>query len=307
MRIIIFTISLLLISQTSAQQPTEAKLKSDLELLQGNWEIVGLESGGKDEVPVNYKGNRFTFTKEKAILREWGYSPIEYTFTLDSSKSPKTIDLTVKNSTLRGIYKLDNDELVLCLSMAGARPTEFMTKTGGDCERIAMKRSKWEKFADKTLGYSVELPGKPEERTRKLDSSTGQLACSLRLVRGDNERANYLVSILQLPRTLGDKDEKELEEMKEVLKKAMLSEIGATASTAAKSAVEPKLNTNTAREWTITADVTGSMNKITARIRWFAVGDKLFGLMATGGEEVTRSRTVGLFLNSFVEPTPAKP
>ncbi|HEV3383216.1 MAG TPA: TIGR03067 domain-containing protein [Gemmata sp.] len=300
-----FALSLILVAQSSAQQP-DPKEKNDQALLQGNWDIIGLDSGGKSESTFNYKGNRFSFSKEKATLREGNFAPVDFTFTLDSTKTPKTIDLTVKGNALHGIYKLDNDALVLCISMGGPRPTEFTTKAGGDCERMIMKRSRWEKYTDKQFGFTVELPGKPEERTREMDTPAGQVTTSLRIVRGV-ERANYLVSILPLPGKLLEKDQ---DELMDSLKKAMLAEVSLST---AKSPVETKsTNSNGGRDYTIAADVMGSMDKVekvTVRIRMSVVGDRLYGLMATGVDDTnTRARPniVSLFWNSL-EQQPAKP
>src|SRR5262245_11663175 len=106
--------------QTVARQPAEQKPKTDLELLQGTWEIVGLETGGQAEAEKNYEGNTFTFRRDKgadvAVLKEGGFPgfpPVEFTFTLDPSKAPKAIDLTTRGTAVRGIYKLDGDDLTL--------------------------------------------------------------------------------------------------------------------------------------------------------------------------------------------------
>src|SRR5262245_7860176 len=107
-----------------AQQP-EPRQKTDLELIQGEWHIVGLDSGGKVELEKNYKWNTFLFRKDKdrvvdvAILRESVYGPVEFIVTLDSTKTPKVIDLAVKGNTVHGIYKLDGDDLTLCVSIGG--------------------------------------------------------------------------------------------------------------------------------------------------------------------------------------------
>jgi uncharacterized protein (TIGR03067 family) len=300
-----FALSLFLIAYSGAQQPMDQKEKSDQELLRGNWDIVGLESGSKSET-FNYKGNRFSFGKEKATLKEGSFPPIDYTFTLDSTKSPKIIDLTVKGNTLHGIYKLENETLMLCISMGGPRPTDFATKAGGDCERITMKRSRWEKYTDKHFGFTIELPGKPEERTRELDTLVGQVTTSFLVVKG-TDRANYLVSILPLS---GKVQEKDHDEIMDTLKKAMLAELSLSIP---KSPVETKsTNSSGGRDYAIAADVMGSMDKVdkvTARIRMSVLGDKLYGLMAVGGDENAarvRPNTVSLFWSSFA-PLPAKP
>lgn len=301
--------SLFLVVDSAAQQPSVPKPRNDQELVQGNWDIVGLESNGKSESSANYKGNRFSFAKEKAILKEGNYTPIEYTFSLDASKSPRAIDLTVKGTTLRGIYKLENEELILCISMGKARPTDFATKASGDCEIITLKRSRWEKYTDKTFGFAVELPGKPEERKLKMETALGQLPATFLIVRGENDRVNvnFMVSVVQLPRKMEER-EKELDETMETLKKTMLSEFALTQNPMPKTNPEFRLNFSGGRDWTI-PDLTAAMDKVTARIRFFVDGGKLYGLMGTGGEDptqrrsgvedLTQRRLASLFWNSF--------
>ena len=70
------------------------------------------------------------------------------TFKLDSSKSPKAIDVTVtdgvgKGQTLKGIYESDGEDLKLCLTgePVEARPTEFLAEKG-ELVLFKLKRSK---------------------------------------------------------------------------------------------------------------------------------------------------------------------
>src|SRR5262249_8215197 len=152
-RCLAFAVALLALAPTRADQPepkakSQPKGKTDLELIQGTWQIVALEAGGKPEPERNYKWNSFTFSRDKsndkAVLREVGHLPTDFTFKLDPIPTPKTIDLTTKTGiTLRGIYKLEGDDLTVCLSVGSSRPTEFATKAGGDTETFTLKRSKW--------------------------------------------------------------------------------------------------------------------------------------------------------------------
>src|SRR5262249_20098381 len=158
--------------------------------IQGTWQIVALEAGGKPEPERNYKWNSFTFSRDKsndkAVLREVGHLPTDFTFKLDPIPTPKTIDLTTKTGiTLRGIYKLEGDDLTMCLSVGSSRPTEFATKAGGDTETFTLKRSKWEKYTDRTFGFSVEMPGKPEERVRTTDTPAGMTSTTFLVARSD--------------------------------------------------------------------------------------------------------------------------
>ena len=69
-----------LTGSTAAPQQPEAKQKTDQELFQGIWEIVGLENGGKAQPNTNFQGNTLTFTKDKLLLKEGIFPPLEFTF-----------------------------------------------------------------------------------------------------------------------------------------------------------------------------------------------------------------------------------
>jgi uncharacterized protein (TIGR03067 family) len=72
-----------------------------------------------------FKGDRLTLTGPKPFRKR------EYSFKLDPSKKPKTIDLTLLDGQLnekvwRGIYELKGDELTGCTrhpADPGDRPT----------------------------------------------------------------------------------------------------------------------------------------------------------------------------------------
>jgi len=290
-----------LAGQTTAQQP-EPKKKTDLELLQGSWEIVGLEAGGKAEPAQNYRGNTFAFTRNKgtdvAILRE-GIYPLEFTFTLDPAKTPKAIDLTTKGNTARGIYKLDGDDLVVCVSIGGSqRPTEFATKAGGDTETFTLKRSKWERYSDKAFGFSVEFPGKPAESKR--DETTTYT------FRSEMDRVSYAASVTPLP---GRLDAKGAEAALDAAQQAAVAEAEKTAK--AKVESEGKLNKPppgvwASREVTISMEMTESKDKGAMRVRMFVAADRLYTLTVTGAEEGTKSPSAARFLGSFRPPNEKK-
>jgi uncharacterized protein (TIGR03067 family) len=111
-----------------------AKKKTDLDGLQGTWDVVALELDGQEmgAVPphacIQVKGSRFTTSGMGA----------EYTgdVTLDPTANPKTFDLLFrtgpeKGNTSLGIYELDGDSWKMCLTTRGGkRPAKFATKPG---------------------------------------------------------------------------------------------------------------------------------------------------------------------------------
>ena len=121
---------------------TDDAARADLKALAGTWATVGGEVKGaqisKDDLPFRWTfraGGKLVF----ADLKQGTESTSA--FTLDASETPKEIDLTyeghaeaLKGARQYGIYKLEGDELVLCLTQPGAaeedRPKGFSTKEG---------------------------------------------------------------------------------------------------------------------------------------------------------------------------------
>jgi uncharacterized protein (TIGR03067 family) len=110
----------------------ELKMKTDLERLQGTWNIVALEMDGQkmpsEGASIAIKGKRFTTTAMGATYNGM--------VDVDESKSPKTFDLKFtagpeKGNTSLGIYELDKDTWKICLTLTGKkRPQKFATAPG---------------------------------------------------------------------------------------------------------------------------------------------------------------------------------
>ncbi|WP_439629947.1 TIGR03067 domain-containing protein [Gemmata sp.] len=276
-----------------ADQPAEpgrragSKARTDADLVEGTWLIVGLEAGGKAEPEANYRGNTLTFTKDKATLKEGKHAPIEFAWALDPTKSPGAIDLTAKAVTIRGVYRFDGDDLTLCLSIGPNRPTDFATRAGGDTEVFTLKRSRWERYSDKASGFGVDMPGRPEERKR--DATTVQV------VRSEAERVTYLVAVTPVA---GPPEEKAAEAALDATRAALLAEAAGPAKATVESERTFKVGPATVRELTIGLEVDWK-DKVGARVRLFAAGDRAFGLMVAGPEEGVRAANTGRFWNSF--------
>ncbi len=300
--------------QTSARDDTRGKAdgkpKTDQEHIQGIWSIVGLETGGKPEPESNYKGNTFAFFKEKgvekAVLKEGKFPSIEFTFALDPTKNPKTITLTAKGNTLHGVYKLDGDDLTMCICIGGTPPTEFATKAGGDTEIFTLKRTKWERYTDQAFGFTVDLPGKPTEKTQEVETPTGRATTTIFTVGSEMERVSYVVSVTPMPAKL---DAKSAEAALDAVQKAMLAEVekAAKAKVESEKPVFKAPNAFSAtRELTIGIETADAKEKGVMRVRLLVAGDRLYTLTATGTEESIKTPGVGQFWGSFKLPPDSK-
>jgi len=131
--------------------------KADLDQLQGSWEVTTMEMGGKATAAEDLPGKvTVTFTGEKMVMdgplaAPEGEKPVPPAFTvkLDPSENPKAIDTVAltgrfKGKSQPGIYRLEGDELTLCLpnQEAKGRPTEFTSPAGSVFVVMTLKRSK---------------------------------------------------------------------------------------------------------------------------------------------------------------------
>lgn len=157
----------LLVSAGGATQPVgrpagdkkEKELEAkELKLLGGEWRAVKVEIGGQ-EIPADQVAKR-RITIVDDLLAEVrnpnGGARHEVKISLSPGKSPKEIDITPldgpdKDKTFPGIYKLDGDQLTICLPLAGGESAE--------------RPKKFE--ADKTNGLTVLERVKDEKEERQ--------------------------------------------------------------------------------------------------------------------------------------------
>jgi uncharacterized protein (TIGR03067 family) len=133
-----------------AKQPKDAK--DDLKLLEGSWRVVALEADGRKAPSEALKGMSWSFKGSEVQFADRGEkSDGKSSVKLDSSKTPKHIDLLglegpEKGRTIQGIFKLEKDQLVICLRGAEAakkgRPKEFMTEPDSGLGMITLERVK---------------------------------------------------------------------------------------------------------------------------------------------------------------------
>lgn len=104
--------------------PFSGTLAGDYKLLQGSWVVTANEIR-KRSLP-HMAGAVFNFFKDEHWIsggkgREW--------FVLNEKASPKAIDFyDKKNPTIKGIYKIEGNQLILCTAAPGQpRPVKFST------------------------------------------------------------------------------------------------------------------------------------------------------------------------------------
>jgi len=90
------------------------------------------------------KGTKAVFADDKVTFTRKEGKPMTWTYELDPTIRPKTIDLIAeKGDTILqpvGIYELESDTLKLCMGFSMERPTAFTDK--GCNEVSTLKREK---------------------------------------------------------------------------------------------------------------------------------------------------------------------
>jgi len=113
--------------------------------LVGEWLCEKAVLGGRDSTPP--PGSKITFTADgRALVRDGKRGKDEpNTYTSDPKKDPPEIDIRPAGGTdtgFRGIYKIEGDILVVCVTVRGDRPKRFESPEDSEVRLITMRRAK---------------------------------------------------------------------------------------------------------------------------------------------------------------------
>jgi uncharacterized protein (TIGR03067 family) len=118
--------------------PSPAKdraIAAELAKLQGTWQLISAETNGKPMPEEHVKKFRVTIEGDHHVVTFDGQVVAEKVkFTLDPTTTPKSIEDSLVQAPhtgkkVRGIYRLEGDELTSCVGAIDApRPTEFTAK-----------------------------------------------------------------------------------------------------------------------------------------------------------------------------------
>jgi uncharacterized protein (TIGR03067 family) len=131
-----------------AAGPRKDDSTNDLEPLQGGWTMVLVFRNGQ-VAPADLAKSGELVIEEHEYRAKLGSESMMATIKVDSSKTPKQIDLTLstgenKGQTVKGIFKISGDDLTICrgLTAKEARPTEFAAPVDSGLLLVTWKRSK---------------------------------------------------------------------------------------------------------------------------------------------------------------------
>ncbi|MDG3007951.1 TIGR03067 domain-containing protein [Paludisphaera mucosa] len=135
----------LLLAQASEPAP---EVKAELKRHQGVWRAVSFRRDGKETAEAVARSITRTVDGDRVVWRRDGKSFSGSTIVLDPSADPKTIDIVAdggpgRDKTVRGLYKLEGDELTLCTGDPdGPRPKEFKAELGDHQTLMVFAREK---------------------------------------------------------------------------------------------------------------------------------------------------------------------
>jgi uncharacterized protein (TIGR03067 family) len=126
-----------------AGKPTliHAQGEGDRDNIQGSWAVSTGEKAGRRAPAEGLKDVRVTFAGGKFTWKT-GEKETEGTFSLDTTKTPREISMSAEGNKLAGIYRLEGDELKVCVGIGDDRPTDFVTKAGAKALLLVLKREK---------------------------------------------------------------------------------------------------------------------------------------------------------------------
>ena len=155
----------LLLAACPATKEDEAK--KEVEKLQGKWQCISVEAEGQTLPEDVVKIWSLTFKNDLITLWLGDEPGWKGKFTLDPSKKPKAIDVTlmeidgkkVEEKVILGIYEVDKNGLKLIARAARVkeRPAEFVTKK--DTEDMLFKCKKDKPYANLRPGRGIQQEG----------------------------------------------------------------------------------------------------------------------------------------------------
>jgi uncharacterized protein (TIGR03067 family) len=133
------TPTLLALALAVAAPLPKEKPKAEPGKLEGEWVVESYVQGG--QVEAKRAGMHMSFADGKVIVKEEGG---DIGYTTRPKANPPEIDLLAGTETIRGIYKVEGDTLLVCFpkSNKAERPTKFESPAGSNLVLMTLQRDK---------------------------------------------------------------------------------------------------------------------------------------------------------------------
>jgi uncharacterized protein (TIGR03067 family) len=143
-KLLLGSIALWLVAPPAAQDDAS---KKDTDMMQGDWAAISMVQDGQKLPTDDAQGYFRTITGNKYTVFRYEKQLTKWTFTVDATKNPKTIDSRRegddKGVPALGIYDFDAGKLKLCVAQPGKdRPASFDSKPGSGHTYSVWEREK---------------------------------------------------------------------------------------------------------------------------------------------------------------------
>jgi RNA polymerase sigma factor (sigma-70 family) len=182
-----------------AGKGTPPQARTDKERLQGTWVLESGKSKGQD-APASFVGAlKLVFAGDQVSVQFNANVKKEGTFTLKATAQPKEIDLIENGKPTLGIYRLQGDELTVCLDEgAKGRPGEFKSEAGTNHTLMVLRRAKAvtaQAGADRDDLKNEKDPDKLRQRIRELQRELSRTRDELKRTQAQLQQLKALAEL----------------------------------------------------------------------------------------------------------------
>lgn len=198
----------------------DEKPAKELEPFQGTWAVVSITRNGQAVPEEQAQKLSLVIKGNERLVKEGDDVKSKATFTVDATKKPKQMDVTVTDGPLAGktypgIYELKDDTFTLCLTLEGdTRPDDLTSKEGSERLLQVFKKAKAEAVAVKEPELRTELLAR-----RKADQGQRMKLIDLMRKNGGKPEGEAAEQFQKLVGEVNAQDAKHTEWFKAAVKK----------------------------------------------------------------------------------------
>jgi uncharacterized protein (TIGR03067 family) len=210
--ILLLTVSIHLVADD------KVKVSKELEPFQGMWSVEAITRNGVAVPEDQAQRLILVVNGNERLVKDGNEVKSKGTYTVDATKTPKQMDVTVADGplagkTLRGIYELKDNTFTLCLTLDGDnRPDDFTCKEGSN--RLLQVFQKSTAVAVKQPELRTELLAR-----RKADQGTRLKLLEVLRKSGGKPEGEAAEQFQMLATQIHEQDTKHAEWLKGIVKK----------------------------------------------------------------------------------------